>query len=149
MACFIGQRPAAGGKLPRATLFDGQNAYPRSAYREFLSDAVTAAADGAKHVVTHEHLFAVFELLGGKMPSTKAKLSSRFEHQGMHIIPHTRGGTSQRGFGVQWQAEPGQIAAWCALLDAEAQPGYAQGPSPDEPPTVGRPPRLSEPEHAA
>ena len=63
MAYFIGQRPTAGGELPRRTLFDGQNAYPRSAYRAFLNDALAAAADRTKHVVTHDHLFAVFELL--------------------------------------------------------------------------------------
>lgn len=93
MAYFIGQRPTAGGELPRRTLFDGQNAYPRSAYRAFLNDALAAAADRTKHVVTHDHLFAVFELLVGSMPGTKAKLSKRLGHQGMQIIPHTKGGT--------------------------------------------------------
>jgi hypothetical protein len=67
----------------------------------------------------------------------------------MQIIPHTRGGSSQRGFGVHWQADPEQIDAWRTLLDAEAQPGLTQGPSPDEPPAMRRPLLTSEPEDAA
>lgn len=45
------------------------------------------------------------------MPGTKAKLSKHFGHHGIPIIPHNKGGTSQCGFGVQWQAEPNDIAA--------------------------------------
>jgi hypothetical protein len=32
--------------------------------------------------------------LVGNMPSTNAKLSKRLGHQGMEIIPYTKGGTS-------------------------------------------------------
>jgi hypothetical protein len=149
LAYFVEQRPLGGDTVPRTTPFDGRQVYPRGAYRDFLDEALTAAAAGDKHVVAHEHLFAVFELQVGGMPSSKAKLSKRLGHQGMQINPHTRGGTSQRGFGVQWQAEPGQIDAWCTQLEAEAEPGFTQGPAPDEPPTVRRPLRASEPEDAA
>lgn len=149
LAYFIAQRPAGADAMPRTTPFDGRQVYPRGAYGSFLDEALAAAAAGDKQVVPHEHLLAVFELMVGKQPSTEAKLSSRLGHQGMQIIPHTRGGSSQRGFGVQWQAEPEQSDAWRALLDAEAQPGFTQGPSPDEPPAMPRPLPTSEPEDAA
>jgi hypothetical protein len=65
----------------------------------------------------------------------------------MQIIPHTKGGTSQRGFGVEWQATPDDIAAWQALLEEEAQPLFNREPSPDAPPTPQRALRQSAPPH--
>jgi hypothetical protein len=122
---------------------------PRGTYRSFLDEALTAAAAGDKQGVSHEYLLAVFELLVGSLPSTGAKLCKRLGHQGMQIIPHTRGGSSERGFGVHWQAEPGHSDAWRALLEAKAQRGFTQRPSPDEPPAMRRPLATSEPEDAA
>jgi hypothetical protein len=72
--------------MPRTTLFDGRQVYPRGAYRELLDEALAGAAAGDKQVVAHGQ-FAVFELLVGGMPSTKAKLSARLWHQGMEITP--------------------------------------------------------------
>ena len=74
--------------------------------------------------VAHNHLFAVFELLVGHMPGTKAKLTKRLGHQRTGIILHTKGGTSRRGFGVQRVARmkrsgirgtAGQCCGWAAL----------------------------------
>ena len=93
--------------------------YIRPLYRDFLADALNAAATDSKQVIQHETLFAVFELLVGEMPKTKTKLTKRLGHQHLEIEPHTQGKTSVRGIGVQWQTQPEQIDEWQALIDQE------------------------------
>jgi hypothetical protein len=93
----------------------------RSAYWDFLEDALECAAKQEKHVVRHESLFAVFELLVGGMPSTKTKLSKRLGHQNLHIIPHTQGSKSTRGLGVKWGMELEEVERWKVLLTEERE----------------------------
>jgi hypothetical protein len=95
--------------------------YIRTDCCKFLADALDAVAAVRKHVVQHDALFAVFELLVGDMPRTKPKLTKRLGHQNLSIGPHTRGATTTRGLGVRWKATPEQVTEWRALLEEDAK----------------------------
>jgi len=107
----------ASGNLLRSPVFNGAEVNIRAVYREFAKDALEAAETNRKHVVDHEHLFTVFELLVGKMPETKIKLGKRLGHQGLSVMPHTQGSKSVRGVGVNWQATSEQLAEWRAQIE--------------------------------
>lgn len=105
--------------------FDGTRMYLSDAYQAFLRAALAAIENDNRHVVRHDELFAVFELLVGDMPKTKTKLSKRLGHQHLSIEPHTQGSSSIRGLAVTWKAEPGQAAEWRGWLE-----GYRNGRPP-------------------
>ena len=120
LSYFVDQRPSAEiSGAHRSMAFDGRDVYIRPLYHNFIIEALKAAATNSKQVIQHDTLFAVFELLVGEMPKTKAKLAKRLGHQHLEIEPHTQGKTSVRGFGVQWQTRPGQIDEWQALIAQE------------------------------
>lgn len=122
LAYFFEQRPfTASDNILRSPVFNGVSVPLRSDYWEFLGAASDAEETGKKHVVLHEALFAVFELLVGRMPSTKAKLTKRLGHQSLSIIPHTQSSTSVRGLAVEWQATPEELAEWRQILEEETE----------------------------
>ena len=100
--------------------FNGSHIPVTRIYCEALVSAIEAAERGVKHVLTHEEVFAIFTLLVGDMPKTKAKLKKRLGHQNVHIMPHTQGSSSVRGVGVRWNATPDELERWRqALADEE------------------------------
>ncbi len=122
---FIDNRPSpAFRSLLRSPVFEGREAPIRELYRAFLVEALNVADAANKHVVQHELVFAVLELLVGNMPRTKTKLTHRLRHEGLHIESHTRGKTSRRGLGVHWKATSEQIKEWreLVLADMAAEP---------------------------
>jgi hypothetical protein len=122
LAYFVEQRPASDHGNPlRLPMFNGAEMNIRSAYWEFLDEAMESAAKKAKHVVRHELLFAVFELLVGGMPSTKTKLSTRLGHQYLNVMPHAQGSKSTRGVGVKWKMEPKEAEQWTRTLEKERE----------------------------
>jgi hypothetical protein len=117
---FFDHRPLSGGPFGlRLPSFDGRDVNIRTVYREFLDQALRQAKAGKKHVIQHEHLFAVFELLVGDMPKTKTKLTKRLGHVNLAVATHSQGNKSIRGFGVEWVAGPTKVADWSAALAQE------------------------------
>jgi hypothetical protein len=121
LAYFVESRPTDLGGLPRCVRFDGREFLLNADYERFLNEALDAAAENRKHIVSHQRLFVAFELLVGDMPKSKTKLTKRLGHQNLHVEPQSRAGTSVRGLGVTWAVEPQQVAEWRDMLK-EAEP---------------------------
>ncbi len=131
---LVDNRPSTGGgSILRRPVFDGEEVPIREVYREFLADALDAAKANRRHVVRRKQLFAVFELLVGKMPENKIVLKKRLGHQHLNIKVENDHGDSVRALGVEWKVEPAQLAKWQQLLKDEEAPmgllgyGYIPG----------------------
>lgn len=72
-------------------------------YQRVIDVAKAQAANGKPHLLRHEDLNALFEHLVGDMPASKAKLTKRLDHLGIHIRPVTVEGVNARGIRVEWK----------------------------------------------
>jgi hypothetical protein len=102
--------------------FDG-NAYfaPGKRYLEIIETATQIASSNQAQVLDHADLFAIFELLVGKMPSTKIKLGKLVGHQGLEIKGHTSQGRSVRGCKVKWRTTKNKRAKWHQQIEQEKE----------------------------
>ena len=87
---FIDHRPSKAPTSGRGhATFEAKAVPIREVYRQVLGEALDAAADGKKHVLSHEKLFSLFRLLVGPMPETKPSLSQRLRREQLVVEPHT------------------------------------------------------------
>jgi Family of unknown function (DUF5906) len=84
-------------------IFDGQILDITRSYRCIVNDALECIDEQQKHLLQHESLFVLFVYLVGKVPATKAKLTSLLRHNGINIKPQTYDGVSVRGVKIAWQ----------------------------------------------
>ncbi len=74
-----------------------------TSYGRIIEAANGRAAQGRPHLLRHPDLFVLFEQLVGDIPESKARLSKRLNHLGIHIKPVTVEGENARGIKVHWQ----------------------------------------------
>tara|TARA_R110000787_G_C13441618_1_gene446435 strand:+ start:7316 stop:9154 length:1839 start_codon:yes stop_codon:yes gene_type:complete len=74
-------------------------------FEALMQQALRHQQSNQAHFLKHHDLFVFFEALVGSMPKTKAKLSKRLNHLGIHIQPHFIPviGKTQRGVMINWK----------------------------------------------
>ena len=102
------------------TYFDGSRLSLTSEYRELLSNAVSKHRKDKSQFLSHSDLFVIFQLLVGKAPNTRIKLTKYLGHHMVNIAPIKQGETSKRGILVKWAGEKEEVQARQPLINDEA-----------------------------
>lgn len=103
---FLSMQPAKSAVM---TLFDNNLINTSDMYQDVMQKAQLQLQTNRVLFLSHQELFALFEVLVGGMPKTKTKLTKRLNHLGLglHISPHKNPATgkSQRGVKITWKPQ--------------------------------------------
>lgn len=102
---FLSLQPSASAN-GMMTLFENSTVITSDIYQDVMHQAQLQLQTNHVHFLAHQELFALFEVLIGNMPKTKAKLAKRLNHLGLHIMPHSNHATgkTQRGVKITWKS---------------------------------------------